>query len=69
MTSILPPEFMLLLGSAFATKVANRQPPLWERLLYGIRWYDVPYRSDIERVLDAAVTQQVAPVSCYISHA
>lgn len=59
--SLLPPEFLLLLGAAFVTKVANRQPPLWERLISGLRFYDAPYRADVERVLDAAVAQDVRP--------
>ena len=59
----MPPEIMILLGSAFVTKTLNRQPPLWERLISGLRYYDMPYRSDVENVLSAAVKQDVAPVS------
>lgn len=61
--SIVPTEVMILLGAAFVTKAVNRQPPLWERLISGLRYYDAPYRSDVERLLSAAVKQDVAPVS------
>lgn len=59
--SLIPPEFSLLLGAAFVAKALNRKPPLWERLLAGARYYDVPYRTDVERVLGAAVARDVAP--------
>jgi hypothetical protein len=60
--SLVPPEILCLLASAFLTKSFNRTPPLWERLLAGLRYYDTPYKSDVERVLAAAVAQDVAPV-------
>lgn len=60
--SLVPPEILCLLASAFLAKSFNRTPPLWERLLAGLRYYDTPYKSDVERVLAAAVAQDVAPV-------
>ena len=60
--SLIPPELILLLASAFVVKTLNRRPQLWERLLVGLRYHEAPYRTDVERLLSAGVARDVAPV-------
>ena len=53
---IVPPEVIALLFAAVVSRLLNRSPPLVERLLRGLRFYDTPYKSDVERVLEASAS-------------
>jgi hypothetical protein len=62
--SFLPREVLVLLSAGFLSRTVNRQPPLWERLLSGLTFYDAPYRADVENVVVLGTRAAVRPVSC-----
>ena len=59
----MPPGVVALLGAAFVARVANKWPPLWERLIGGLKFYSTPYESDVARLLTAAMEAKLVPVS------
>ena len=60
-SALVPPSVVALLGAALLSRVVNRRPLLWERLVVGLRYYGLPSEGDVERVLEAAMKGAVAP--------